>query len=192
MADPGGCKRGRCTPPQLARTYQPSQTSLICQHLVCKPPILQLTHTSINSVWRGLTSSVGVKGSRFQLKQAARKTSQAATLLYNQGKCQKYDSVYNNLWLSSSFCLEEVMEMITVLSDCYYCCVQVQCVCAGNQGMLIFIIQIHKIFLLPRFAREGAHPPPTPSPSRGLTARAVQILSSWCTPPSHFLDPPLF
>ena len=29
--------------------------------------------------------------------------------------------------------------------------------------MLVFIIQIHKIFLLPRFAREGAvppHPPP--------------------------------
>ena len=104
-----------------------------------------------------------VKGSRFQLKQAARKTSQAATSLYNQGKCQKYDSVYNNLWLSSSFCLKEVMEMITVLSDCYYCCVKVQCVCAGNQGMLVFIIQIHKIFLLPRFAREGAvppHPPP--------------------------------
>ena len=57
VADPGGCKRGRCTPPppQLARTYQPSQTSLICQHLVCKRTILQLTHTSINSVWRGLT-----------------------------------------------------------------------------------------------------------------------------------------
>ena len=96
----------------------------------------------------------------------------------------------NNQWLSSSFCLEEVMEMITVLSDCYYCCVQVQCVCAGNQGMLVFIIQIHKIFFLPCFAREGAHSPPAPSPSRSLTARAVQILSSWCTP-SHFLDPPL-
>ena len=74
-------------------------------------------------------SSVGVKGSRYQLKQAARKTSQAATSLYNQGKCQKYDSVYNNLWLSSSFSLEEVIEMNTVLSDCYYCCTSPMCLC---------------------------------------------------------------
>ena len=69
-------------------------------------------------------------------------------------------------------------------------CTSPMCLCREPRDAYfykhIFIIQIYKIFLLPRFAREGAHPPPAPSPSRGLTARAVQILSSWCTPPLIF------
>ena len=43
------------------------------------------------------------------------------------------------------------MEMIAVLSDCYYCCTSPMCLCReGKQGMLIFTMQIHKIILLPR------------------------------------------
>ena len=79
-------------------------------------------------------------------------------------------SVYHNLyiWLSSSLCLEEVIEMITVLSDCYYCCTSPMCLCREPRDAFKFI----KYFCFRTLHGRGhillPHPPPRVSLQHAL------------------------
>ena len=97
-------------------------------------------------------------------------------------------SVYHNLyiWLSSSLCLEEVIEMITVLSDCYYCCTSPMCLCREPRDAFKFI----KYFASALCTGGGT--------SYSRTLPLAYPYSTRCSdsfimvhPPSHFLDPPL-
>ena len=132
------------------------------------------------------TEVLGISSSKLQ-------GSQAATSLYNQGKCHNIIVITVTYGSPPASALDEVVEVITVLLDYIIVVVEVQCVCARNQGMLIFTMQIHKVFFCFRALRRRGTPPP---PSRALPitwpyGHAMFRFFHHGAPPSHFLDPPL-